>query len=61
MQRHATAQTLDQVELLDAFQRAFGGSEDEVKYVDFELANRPTSSFAAPSSVARASSNTLPT
>lgn len=33
----ATAQTLDQVELLAAFQTAFGGDPAEVNYVDFEV------------------------
>lgn len=33
----AAAQSLDQVELLDAFHRAFGGLDDEVNYVDIEL------------------------
>lgn len=33
----ARAQTLDQVELLAAFQAAFGGDPAEVNYVDFEV------------------------
>jgi hypothetical protein len=33
----ATAQGLDQVELLAAFQAAFGGDPAEVSYVDFEI------------------------
>ncbi|WP_068876335.1 MULTISPECIES: hypothetical protein [unclassified Phenylobacterium] len=34
----AAAQTLDGVELMAAFQRAFGGADDEVNFVDFEVA-----------------------
>ena len=33
------AQKLSSVELLDAFQRCFGGREEEVNYVDFEVAH----------------------
>lgn len=34
---YALARGLDEVELLSAFHRAFGGTDDEVNYVDFEL------------------------
>ena len=34
----AAAQTLDGVELMAAFHRAFGGADDEVNFVDFEVA-----------------------
>ena len=44
-QPQATAQTLDQVELLDAFQRAFGGEDDEVSYVDFEVGEQADELF----------------
>jgi hypothetical protein len=37
VQPYVRAQSLDQVELLRAFHRAFGGLDDEVNYVDFEL------------------------
>lgn len=36
----ASAQGLEDVELLSAFHRAFSGSDDEVHYVDFELAEQ---------------------
>ncbi|MFN7107004.1 MAG: hypothetical protein ACK4MY_02175 [Brevundimonas sp.] len=37
---HARAQSLDSVELLSAFQQAFGGADDEINYVDFELSEQ---------------------
>jgi hypothetical protein len=37
---HARAQLLKKVELLAAFQKAFGGRDDEINYVDFELSER---------------------
>lgn len=37
---HAPARALDAVELLAAFHRAFGGTDDEVNYVDFDLAEQ---------------------
>lgn len=37
---HASAQGLGAVELLSAFHRAFGGRDDEVHFVDFELAEQ---------------------
>lgn len=36
----ATAQTLAQVELLAAFHRAFGGRDEEINFVDFEVAEQ---------------------
>ncbi len=36
----AAARALGQVELLDAFHRAFGGQDDEVNYVDIELSEQ---------------------
>lgn len=36
----AQAQSLEQVELLSAFHNAFGGSHDEINYVDFEIGER---------------------
>jgi hypothetical protein len=36
----ATARTLIEVELLSAFHKAFGGRDEEVNYVDFEVADR---------------------
>jgi hypothetical protein len=36
----AEAQPLEKVELLAAFQKAFGGRDDEINYVDFELSER---------------------
>jgi hypothetical protein len=37
---HARAQLLEKVELLAAFQKAFGGRDEEINYVDFELSER---------------------
>ena len=34
------AQSLESVELLDAFHRCFGGRDDEVNFVDFEVAHQ---------------------
>lgn len=34
---HPTAQSLDDVQLLKAFHECFGGRDDEVNYVDFEV------------------------
>ena len=39
----ATAQPLASVELLAAFHAAFGGREEEVHFVDFELAQKGSS------------------
>lgn len=36
----ASAQTLDAVELLKAFHQCFGGNDDEVNYVDFEVSHK---------------------
>lgn len=36
----AAAQALDQVELLKAFHNAFGGRDDEVNYVDFQISEQ---------------------
>jgi len=41
----ATAQTLDQVELLAAFQAAFAGAAEEVNYVDFEIGEQAAELF----------------
>jgi hypothetical protein len=41
----AAAQALDQVELLDAFRRAFGGLDEEVNYVDIELGEQSDGVF----------------
>lgn len=37
---HSTAQALREVELLAAFQKAFGGRDEEVNYVDFEVSKQ---------------------
>lgn len=42
---HATAQALDQVELLAAFQAAFAGDPAEVNYVDFEIGEQADELF----------------
>lgn len=34
------AQNIDSVELLDAFHRCFGGHDDEINFVDFEVAHQ---------------------
>jgi hypothetical protein len=36
----STAQALNEVELLAAFQKAFGGRDEEVNYVDFEVSKQ---------------------
>jgi hypothetical protein len=41
----ATARTLIEVELLSAFHKAFGGRDEEVNYVDFEVAERRDALF----------------
>lgn len=41
----STAQALDQVELLAAFQAAFGGRDEEVTYVDFEVGEQSDELF----------------
>jgi len=35
-----TAQTLDDIELLRSFHQCFGGNDDEINYVDFEVEHR---------------------
>lgn len=37
---HPVAQALDEVQLLEAFHRCFGGRDNEVNYVDFDVEHR---------------------
>jgi len=37
---HPVAQTLEEVQLLEAFHRCFGGRDNEVNYVDFDVEHR---------------------
>lgn len=37
---HALAQALDEVQLLKAFHECFGGSDDELNYVDFDVSHQ---------------------
>jgi hypothetical protein len=42
---HSKARTLGEVELLAAFQNAFGGGDDEINYVDFEVSEHADELF----------------